>query len=227
MAQDFVMRTGERNKGQDTIVRFAECVMQAEREEAQKRAEIPEGRYRCASFENFHTPTVDSGAVEMIKRFAAFYAKQEHPRRFYVCIILGANGNGKTHLGISILEKCGYRGLYLESSIFCTRLIRSRAFHAKMDEEVMLKQTAGRPVLVIDEIGRARDAETEQHMLYDIINMRYQRQLPTVLISNKKREEFQDYLGRAVMDRISEAHFFAELRADSYRRALGGMKHEI
>lgn len=143
---------------------------------------------------------------------------QNNKHAFDTLIILGGNGTGKTHLGISILQKINYNGLYISSPTLCRHLIHSRSFNALKEEDALLKEIASVRFLVIDEIGRARDAETEEHALYDIINLRYELMLETCLISNKSRNKLQDFLGNATMDRISEAYTFAELKAISYRK---------
>ncbi|MGI5060564.1 ATP-binding protein [Treponema denticola] len=191
-----------------------------------QNAEIPE-RLQDASFSNYFTPNEDLKAIDDLKDFVkSFIARKNHGiKSFDTIIILGGNGTGKTHLSIAILKELNYNGLYIASNILCMRLIRSRAFKAVKDEEALIREYASVPFLIIDEIGRARDLETEQHAIFDILNIRYEKKLPTCLISNKERQNFQDYLGSAVMDRISENYIFVELKAPSYRRTQSQSRH--
>ncbi|UTC78123.1 ATP-binding protein [Treponema sp. OMZ 799] len=191
-----------------------------------QNAEIPD-RLQDAAFSNYFTPSEDIKAVEDLKDFvrSVIVRKNHGIKSFDTIIILGGNGTGKTHLSISILKEMNYNGLYIASNILCMRLIRSRAFKAAKDEEALIKEYASVPFLIIDEIGRARDLETEQHAIFDILNIRYEKKLPTCLISNKERKDFQDYLGSAVMDRISENYIFVELKAPSYRRMQSQHRH--
>ena len=200
----------------------ARRLYEAEKKELENKkalAEIPE-RYLNSSFENFNIPNIDLEAFKQIKEFASrINAKIFNGfKKNETCVILGGNGSGKTHLGISVLNAINYNGLYIQSGILCMRLIRARAFKAVKDEEIIIKEIASKRFLIIDEIGRARDVETETHALYDIINLRYEKRLDTCLISNKDRFDLQDYLGSAVVDRIAENCFFAQLKSPSYRR---------
>lgn len=189
-------------------------------EAKKEKAEIPH-RYLNASFETFNTPQEDRDTVAKLKSWASsLYAMQAGFKQFNACIITGKNGAGKTHLGISILEYIDYNGLYIESPLLCKRLIRARAYRALKNEEMILQELMHYKLIVLDEIGRAQDAETEQHMIFDLVNMRYKENLPIVLISNKEREEFQDFVGKPVVDRFSERHIFACLNANSYRRKI-------
>ena len=59
-------------------------------------------------------------------------------------------------------------------------------------------------LLILDEVGVQFGSEAEKIILYDIINGRYERVLPTILISNLPEAELGAYLGDRVLDRMSE-----------------------
>lgn len=60
-------------------------------------------------------------------------------------------------------------------------------------------------------------AAEEQYMLYQIINERYNRRKPTVLISNQTKKNLQ-YIGIAAADRLTESAQVVELTGKSYGR---------
>lgn len=58
-------------------------------------------------------------------------------------------------------------------------------------------------LLIIDEIGLNYGTESERIELFDIINNRYDNELPTVFVSNlQSRQEIEQKLGRRLTDRI-------------------------
>ena len=60
-------------------------------------------------------------------------------------------------------------------------------------------------------------AADEQYMLYQIINERYNRRKPTVLISNQNKKDFLNYVGIAAADRLTESAQVVEFTGKSYR----------
>ena len=75
-------------------------------------------------------------------------------------------------------------------------------------------------LLIIDEIGRSSSATDEQYMIYQIINERYNRRKPTVLISNQTKKDFLQYIGIATADRLTEGAEVVELMGKSYRAII-------
>jgi DNA replication protein DnaC len=61
-------------------------------------------------------------------------------------------------------------------------------------------------VLAIDEIGLSSQREVDRMLLYQVINARYENALPTIAISNLEFQEFSNYCGPRVMDRLKEGH---------------------
>ena len=81
--------------------------------------------------------------------------------------------------------------------------------------------------MIIDEIGRSNSALDEQYIIYQIINERYNRRKPTVLISNQTKKEFLEYVGVATADRLSESAEVIELTGKSYRAIIRQNKNAV
>lgn len=73
------------------------------------------------------------------------------------------------------------------------------------------------PMLVIDEIGRSMQQAKEDSILNYVLRRRYENMLPTVLISNLKKEDLLKKLGDAVVDRLTETCKSVEFVGESYR----------
>lgn len=133
-------------------------------------------------------------------------------------IFLGNVGTGKTHLACGIIRDCG--GLYRLASAIVEELRRAKSFNADKTEAKILDAYGKTSLLIIDEIGRGAVAAEEQYMLYQIINERYNRRKPTVLISNQTKKEFLQYIGIAAADRLTESAQVVELTGKSYRAIM-------
>ena len=59
-------------------------------------------------------------------------------------------------------------------------------------------------MLILDEVGVQFGSETEENLLFDIINTRYEDRKPTILISNLDGAGVKKYLGERAFDRIRE-----------------------
>lgn len=137
---------------------------------------------------------------------------------FQTLIFLGNVGTGKTHLACGIIRECG--GLYRLASSIVEELRRAKSFNADKTEAKILDAYGRTSLLIIDEIGRGAVAAEEQYMLYQIINERYNRRKPTVLISNQTKKEFLQYIGIAAADRLTESAQVVELTGKSYRAIM-------
>lgn len=67
-----------------------------------------------------------------------------------------------------------------------------------------MKGLFGPSLLVIDEVGVAFGTESERTIFYQIINGRYERVLPTVLVSNLAEKDLPASIGERAMDRLRE-----------------------
>ena len=59
-------------------------------------------------------------------------------------------------------------------------------------------------LLILDEVGVQFGSDTEKLILFDVLNERYEKRKPTLLLSNLPAEEVREYLGKRVCDRLSE-----------------------
>ncbi len=193
------------------------AVLEYERREAERSAReryrnaVPE-RYWRESLDTFATDTEERGRMADAARQ---FAREVKCGAFRTLVLLGAAGTGKTHLACGILRECG--GLYRMSPAIAEEFRREKSFKARKYEAGLLDLYGRSSLLVVDEIGRGIAAQEERYMLYQIINERYNRRKPTVLISNQGKKDFLDYLGVAAVDRLTESARIMEFAGNSYR----------
>ena len=167
-------------------------------------AAIPE-RFRDRTLDTYKAKT-DGQKKALV--FAKEYAEtfDEVMKTGRSAIFVGKPGTGKTHLAIGIaLEIIKQQ----RSPVFVTvqRLIRrvkdSWSNQTETESEVV-DAFASPDLLILDEVGVQFGSEFEKQMLFDVLNERYEKLKPSILLSNIPREQLSDYLGERVTDRLRE-----------------------
>lgn len=123
----------------------------------------------------------------------------------------GNHGTGKSHLACGVIRDRADAGLasrYITAKAYTGMIRESYRNDSPEPESAILARYSTVPLLVLDEIGREFGAETEKLYLFELINERYNRCLPTLFVTNmacsKEQPEFQDFLGDAIMERLRE-----------------------
>lgn len=121
-------------------------------------------------------------------------------------VFVGSVGTGKTHLAIGIALSIMQQQ---RSPVFVTvqRLIRrvKDSWHTKEEtESEVIEAFASPDLLILDEIGVQFGSEFEKQILFDVLNERYEKLKPSILLSNIPKEKLGEYLGERVTDRLRE-----------------------
>lgn len=122
-------------------------------------------------------------------------------------LFCGRVGTGKTHLAAAIAQKLIDDGCSVRmTSAF--KLILGIKDTYRADSEVTTLQAIERLVaydlLIIDEVGVQFGTQTENLLLNQVLNGRYEEKLPTLLISNLPEADLEVYLGERLMDRLCD-----------------------
>jgi len=164
-------------------------------------------------------------ALAVVSEFANNFA--EHRAKGDSLILLGAPGTGKSHLAAAVLQAIlpEHCGLYTT----CAGVIRAvRATwrpNSERTEAQVLQVLATVPLLVIDEIGVQYGTDSEQNILFDLLDRRYREMMPTILMANLrlKREKdakpagLREVLGERIYDRLTEIAKIVTFEGESYR----------
>lgn len=122
-------------------------------------------------------------------------------------IMSGSVGTGKTHLASAIVAECVNKGkrVRLVRIIELLRALKgSWSKDAKQSEAEILEAVTNYDLLLLDEVGVQFESDTEKMFIFDIINGRYDNELPTVLISNMDLNGVTRVMGERVIDRLKE-----------------------
>ena len=120
----------------------------------------------------------------------------------------GKPGTGKNHLALAIARYVIEN--HQSPVIFTTALKIAREFKstwsktAKRCENDVIAHFTTPDLLIIDEVGVQFGSEAEKLIMFEIINTRYERMKPTILISNQTKEELAAFVSERVIDRMSD-----------------------
>lgn len=183
----------------------------------QKWAESKESgiplRFQKASLDNYIANTEEEKKnLQMCRNFVEDKGRQ-------MLMFIGKYGNGKTHLGASIIREFEKRGRFTTSFEICTRYEMGSDFKAEENRWEVLERFCNYEVLVIDEFGRAKP-EVERLIIPYLINARYENRKKTVIITNLEKDKVIDLLGEASVDRLREVCSTIVFTEESKRGAL-------
>lgn len=167
---------------------------------------------RAYTFDNFD-PTRQSEAFEVAKMFA------ENPDG--TLVLHGSFGTGKSHLLAAICNAAlSKRGV---ASLFTTAPTLFRAIQARIqvdeDYSELVYKAARTPLLVIDDIDKAKHTEFREEIYFDIIDQRVRAKRP-IAISTNRLDELASFVGGAVCSRFKVRQIGVEMIGADYREEL-------
>lgn len=215
------------------ILPTCECVV--EREEAKireaqnfaKKREIEKlfsisnlgERFSKSTFESF----LDRNGSETAYKIAMKYVKTFKEWNGESLMIWGDPGNGKTHLAAAIVNELSEKGYIVVFQSVPELLQRIRStFNSenKENETQIMRALLECDLLILDDIGAEKTTEWVEEKLFNIIDGRYRKELPTLYTSNLQPKELQNQVGKRSYDRMVETSLTVENKAESYRREI-------
>lgn len=171
-------------------------------------------RYESAGFKNFFISEKSRVAFNRVLAFA------KEPKNTWL-LLLGNNGTGKTHLAHAVLKMTG--GIYREFSTIATELLDAQNGYG-VGIGATINKYGYTPMLVIDEIDKVKDTEGRINWLNDILRIRYNELLPTILCGNIDLETLCNRIdlngGKTMQSRITEVGEIILCDWESYRPKL-------
>ncbi|HBM9260226.1 TPA: ATP-binding protein [Citrobacter freundii] len=123
-------------------------------------------------------------------------------------VMCGKPGTGKNHLALAIARHAITE--HQSSVVFTTALKIAREYKSTWSkgssrtEDDVIRYFTKPDLLIIDEVGVQFGSDAEKLIMFEIINTRYERMKPTILISNQTREELAEFIGERALDRMSD-----------------------
>ncbi|HDV8362710.1 TPA: ATP-binding protein [Bacillus cereus] len=215
------------------ILPTCECVV--EREEAKireaqnfaKKREIEKlfsisnlgERFSKSTFESF----LDRNGSETVYKVAVKYVKTFKEWNGESLMLWGEPGNGKTHLAAAIvneLSKKGYIVVFQSVPELLQRIRSTFNNENKENETQIMRALLECDLLILDDIGAEKTTEWVEEKLFNIIDGRYRKELPTLYTSNLEPKELKNQVGKRSYDRMVETSLTVKNGAASYRREI-------
>lgn len=140
-----------------------------------------------------------SKILQYCKRYAAEFSLSSHN-----ILMFGKTGLGKTHLSLSIANevlKNGYNVLY-DSALNYLRKIEREHFGRDSGNGDTLEMLLAADLLILDDLGSEYDTPFYISTMYNIINTRMSRGLPTIISTNLNHEGIQKKYDDRIVSRL-------------------------
>lgn len=164
-------------------------------------------RFESCSLENYEP--VNDDAKRALKVCQAYANRwPERLKKGGGLVMCGKPGTGKNHLALAIARHAITE--HQSSAVFTTALKIAREYKSTWSkgstrtEDDVIRYFTKPDLLIIDEVGVQFGSDAEKLIMFEIINTRYERMKPTILISNQTKEELAAFIGERVIDRMSD-----------------------
>jgi len=192
-----------------------------------KKSRLPQPLKMISDFDFDFQPTLD-------RRLIMDLASLDFMDRNASVLFLGSNGTGKSFLGQSLaLLACQheYRTYYTTLSGLIGDL-NTGVYEKTLEKRI--RKYINPELLVIDEMGHDRlelQIVKEAHLLFKVIDKRYNDNKPMIFTSNVEKELWPEFLGdpittSAILDRIFHHSVIVEIYGPSYREYQGKLLQE-
>ncbi|BCL81619.1 hypothetical protein ccbrp13_40840 [Ktedonobacteria bacterium brp13] len=139
-------------------------------------------------------------------------------------VLVGPNGCGKTHLAAAIANQCVDQGAVVLFEAVPDLLDHLRAAFAPTAEEVydqLFSKMREAELLVLDDLGAQQSTAWANEKLFQLLNYRYNREMPTVVTANQKGIQAIDERIRSRLGDMSLVNYITMDKARDFRPVRG------
>lgn len=130
-----------------------------------------------------------------------------------VVVISGPPGVGKTQLATCAIASIATRTVSCRYASAMSIIDHVRdAMNSGETEGFRVNLWTSPRLLVIEEFDKRRGTEDESRIIERIIDTRYGRMIPTLILTNATRTGFRNLASDAVIDRMAESGMYLELK---------------
>lgn len=135
-------------------------------------------------------------------------------------LLVGPTGTGKTYTTYAAMREIAVAGVVCGwKATTAADMYASLRPRQNVDAETEFRKYANTRLLIVDDLGAAKDTEWTEEINYRLINHRYENHLPTVVTSNVPPAQLSQKLGERVASRLVGMCTRVVLKGDDRRRA--------
>ncbi len=160
--------------------------------------------------------------LAQVHAIAQSFVRDTHQRKWLV--LLGIHGCGKTHLAAAMANERLAQGLptlFIVTPDLLDALRASFGGEGASSYDKVFYEVRSSPFLILDDFGNQATTAWAREKLYQILNYRYNAQLPTVITTNQTLEEIDPPLRSRMCD--EEYCGVIAVLAPDYRRTRSGL----
>jgi DNA replication protein DnaC len=182
------------------------------------------GSLKRLTFDNM-IPHGRSGSAASQKKFEAAY---EAAREFAVnpqgwLVFIGPSGCGKTHMAVAIANERinkGFPVFFITAADLLDHLRSAFNPESEITYDKLFEQVKNAPLLILDDLGAHSDKPWSNEKLDQLLNYRFNNELPTVITTTPPIEELGDRLVNRISDpRLSSVFQIEEEGKETMDRA--------
>lgn len=122
-------------------------------------------------------------------------------------VFMGVAGCGKTHLAAAVVNyryQARQPALFIVVPDFLDNLRSAFSPESKVSYDQVFERVKKAPLLILDDFGEQSTTPWAQEKLYQVINYRYNAQLPTVITTRFSIEEILERIESSISSRLAD-----------------------
>lgn len=171
-------------------------------------------RFASRTFDTFD-PSSNKSIYAACKRYVENKVYDSEKNGLIIC---GSCGTGKTHLAAAIANSLADEGVSVLFDTFGGHLEKLKEEFNSNGEPKYLNFMKNVDMLILDDVGKEKQTEWSESVMFGIINSRYESMKPVIITSNFSQSELEDYFGNACYSRLVEMCYALSTKGEDFRR---------
>lgn len=159
-----------------------------------------------SSFYNYSALIDESiQVVRILQGYAENFATVLAEEHASGLLLIGNPGTGKTHLGCSVVRRVlemGYSARYMSIPSLLVSLREANRGQFGLSVSAQIRELSDVQLLVLDEYGAHVRNDIDYQFLFQIVDARYQRNLPTAMLTNVSPAALYSELDSRFLERL-------------------------